>query len=766
MAPAFRSGNFVLAFAEPAARRFSLTVLAVVVAGAAACTAGVTPGAPTGKGGAATAGTGAGGGTTGTGGSAGSAVDAGLDRPMIVLDAGPEGGGCTPTVTCTPPNGRYCGVIGTGCFSTLDCGACPSGETCEGGICVKTNCTPLACELPRAGKYCGTVGDGCGRAMDCGGCPAGATCSASGLCILSNCVPLTCNVGMSRFCGVVGDGCGGALDCGSCQAPATCGGRGVAGVCGDPNCKPITCMPAGGGQYCGVIGDGCGGTLSCSAACPNGMTCGIAPPNGMAIPNVCPGTGSSGPCSGIACMVRTCTGSVTTTVSGTIRDPAGKVPLYNVNVYVPNAPLDPIPEGASCDRCSAQLSGKPIATALTDANGRFVLQNVPVVANLPIVIQVGKWRRQITLATVNPCVDNPITDANLTRLPRTSAEGHIPKMALTTGGSDALECFMRKIGIADSEFTTDTGNGRVHLYIGGKQGADSSLGTDQFATTLNGGAAFPQATALWGNANKMLGYDIMLLSCEGSQYADVKMPFYANVKRYGDSGGRIFASHLHFNWLWKGPAPWPSTAVYTGGSKEENDPPDPMTATIDTSFPKGMALADWLSAVGATPTRGQLVIYDSAHSVAQVTPPTQRWIYLPENPNDSVTPHRTSTQYMTFNTPVEAAADAQCGRIVHTDIHVKAGAKAIGESTDKSDPGPAGKGTPFPTGCVSMNLSPQEKALEFLFFDLSACIQKDTDQPVPPPVPPPGAPSMPPTATPVPPPVPPPPPPPPPPPIQ
>jgi len=210
-------------------------------------------------------------------------------------------------------------------------------------------------------------------------------------------------------------------------------------------------------------------------------------------------------------------------VSGTIRDPAGQVPLYNVNVYVPNAALDAIPEGASCDRCTAQLSGKPIATALTDATGKFVLENVPVVANLPIVIQVGKWRREITIPSVTACVDNPITNADLTRLPRSKAEGHIPKMALTTGGSDALECLIRKIGIADSEFTTDTGNGRVHLYIGGMPGADSSLGTDRFATTLNGGAAFPQATTLWGSANKMLGYDIMLLSCEGSQYADVKI---------------------------------------------------------------------------------------------------------------------------------------------------------------------------------------------------------------------------------------------------
>ena len=662
-----------------------LWFVALAIAGSCA---GVTPGASTGKGGGSAAGAGAAAGTTGGGaGTTGnSGNDAGVDRPVIVIDGGADGA-CTSNVTCTPPNGRYCGVIGNGCFGMLDCGACPTGQLCEGGICVSgAGCAPLACQLA-SGKYCGSVGDGCGRALDCGGCGAAQTCSGSGLCVATSCVPMTCNAGASRFCGVIGDGCGGMLDCGACQAPATCAGRGVAGVCGDPNCKPITCTPSGGGRYCGVIGDGCGGTLDCGTACPGGMACGAAPAGGVAVPNVCPGTGSSGPCTGIACMVQTCTGTAKTTVSGIIRDPAGKVPLYNVNVYVPNAAVDPIPEGASCDRCSAQLSGKPIATALTDANGRFVLENVPVVANLPIVIQVGKWRREIKLASVTACVDNPITDANLTRLPRTKAEGHIPRMALTTGGSDALECLLRKIGIADAEFTTDTGAGRVNLYIGGRPDASSSLGTDRFATTLNGGAVFPQATTLWGNTSKMLGYDIMLLSCEGSQYADVKMPFYGNVKKYADSGGRIFASHLHFNWLWKGPAPWPSTAVYTGGSKEENDPPNPVTATVDATFPKGAALADWLVAVGATPTRGQIPLYDSAHSVAQVTPPTQRWIYLPTNPNDSVSPPRTSTQYMTFNTPVEAAADAQCGRVVHTDIHVKAAPVPSGETKDKSDPG-------------------------------------------------------------------------------
>jgi hypothetical protein len=88
-----------------------------------------------------------------------------------------------------------------------------------------------------------------------------------------------------------------------------------------------------------------------------------------------------------------------------------------------------------------------------------------------------------------------------------------------------------------------------------------------------------------------------------------------------------------------------------------------------------------------------------------VKPGTERWIY-----------QGNSTKYMSFNTPQGKPPAEQCGRAVFSDIHVAA------------DSG----GRKFPTGCTSTSLSPQEQALEFLFFDLSSCVQDETKPPEPP----------------------------------
>src|SRR5690606_17656061 len=245
---------------------------------------------------------------------------------------GEEGGSCEK-VSCTPPGGRYCGIIGDGCRGELDCGECEGDATCEDGICVGgPSCIRLTC-TPEGGRYCGLVGDGCGGTLDCGECPSGQTCTG-GVCTTPGCVPLTCETMGGEFCGEVGDGCGGTIECGECTAPKTCGGGGMPNVCGDStSCEPISCTTESGGRYCGEIGNGCGGTIDCGE-CPDGDVGG-----GMGIPNVCP----TGPlCSGIECDVEACPNGGTTSVSGVVYDPSGTIPLYNARVYVPNGPLDPI----------------------------------------------------------------------------------------------------------------------------------------------------------------------------------------------------------------------------------------------------------------------------------------------------------------------------------------------------------------------------------------------------------------------------------------
>jgi hypothetical protein len=193
--------------------------------------------------------------------------------------------------------------------------------------------------------------------------------------------------------------------------------------------------------------------------------------------------------------------------------------------------------------------------------------------------------------------------------------------------------------------------------------------------------------------------------------------------------------------------------------------------TINQTFPKGAALARWLNGpvVNASPTLGLITAVGSEHSVTAIIPPSTEWIFLPSNLKDEPGGqplHRRSEQYYSFNTPVGTPEDAQCGKVVFTDIHIKNSVVVNGVTTggDDSSPGlatamPAGK--PFPAGCKVNESSPQSKALEFLFFDLSACVLPDSQVPQPPP--PPGVPTTPPPNVNRPPAVPPPPPPPPPP---
>jgi len=553
----------------------------------------------------------------------------------------------------------------------------------DGGSCGLVTCAS-------AGAACGLIGDGCGGSLDCGGCPESQYCGGGGAskCGGDICTPATCEAGSS--CGKIGDGCGGSLDCGSC-ASGFCGGGGP-NRCGDGSypdggsatCTPRTCAEANAG--CGPVADGCGGLIQCGS-CSAPQTCG-----GGGHPSVCelprlPDGGST--CTNLCLRQQSCDGGSTTTVSGTVFAPNGQDPLYGALVYVPNGPVQPFAPGVSCLTCESQVSGTPLVSATTDAQGRFTLFDVPTGASVPLVVQLGRWRRQVTIPAVAACGDTALP-ATLTRLPKNRSEGDIPLTAMVTGNVDALECVLRGIGLDDSEFGNPGSAARIQLFTAAGTGPGASIDANT-----------PSSAALTADAGVLDGYDMVLFGCEGYEHPKAQSDL-ASVLQYANVGGRVFATHFSYTWL-DTDTTWKAAADWNPGHGQGNN----IVGDVDTSFAKGQAFSDWLDAVGASTAPGseQVSIDNWRWDVDGVKGRTQSWITTNAQSTNSV-------QHLTFNTPFTAPADQQCGRVLFSDFHVS-NAQA--------------KGKTFPAECASGGLTAQEHILEFMLFDLASCVSPDTN---------------------------------------
>jgi hypothetical protein len=416
---------------------------------------------------------------------------------------------------------------------------------------------------------------------------------------------------------------------------------------------------------------------------------------------------ASGGCQGLSCSIIDChaRGLPSTTVSGTVFAPNGTLPLYGVTVYVPAAEPGPLAAGVQCGTCASSLPGGAYAQAISDEAGHFTLFDVPATTNVPIVIQVGKWRRQLTLPSVPACQETALPGGS-TALPRNMTEGDLPQIAITTGDADALDCLVRRLGIDDTEITTNAQGGRVHLYAGN--------GAKQFAPGFAGGTgAFPSAQTLWGDLGTLSAYDIVMFSCEGGQNPATKpQAALQAVHDYANLGGRVFLSHWHNIWVGgdrtdptHGLPDWESIATFDFAAAQDETT---QLTFVDETAPKGASFATWMQNVGGSTVRDQIEVSEPRYTCQAVDPNKgERWVYI--DPARSSPPGRTGVQDMVFTTPQDRSADTRCGKVVLSDMHVSSG------SSSKI-------GTPYPLGCSSMPLTAQEKALAFIFFDISACV--------------------------------------------
>ncbi|HEY5962184.1 MAG TPA: hypothetical protein VIV60_36760, partial [Polyangiaceae bacterium] len=630
------------------------------------------------------------------------------------IDLGTDKGTQACPSRCADLNANCGTVTDSKCGGVIECGACPNGEVCGTAgpnLCGKSvgavaTCVPTTCAA--LGADCGAVSDGCGGLLDCG-----ATCASGKICgallpnhcdVGTSCQPRTC-ADLGVGCGQQGDGCGNQIDCGSCPSGQQCLSQGANVHCVASSCKPTTCAELG--IECGPAGDGCGGKLDCGNTCVAPKIC------GGDVPGKCG-------CKGLCNQIPTCVAGKTTRITGKVYDPAGKNPLPNALVYIPNNAADPglkpFPtRTATCDVCGATAAGDPLVSAQTGTDGSFVLENVPVGQAISLVIQLGRWRRIFQVDIATPCETNPLPNAGKLTMPKNKSEGDVPHFAVVTGSADGMECVLWKMGVDTAEFTNPGSPGRIHLYGGSgvdRKGNNVGRGAVLDATT-------PSETDLFvKNAQGTMPlstYDVLVLSCQGAAFderasgtsSQAKQPslaFYKELVDYGNNGGRIFASHYAYTYLRAGGAanPFRGTANWL----TEYGSGDSGTATIITDpkrNPKGRGLVDWLALpeVGglASAKNPTLTIVDPRLDVESLVAPSQAWMEM--NWDDVLV----APLHYTFNTPV--GRDVSCGRVVFSDFHV---------SSSDND-------LTFPSSCGERNnFSAQEKILEYMLFDLSACV--------------------------------------------
>lgn len=386
------------------------------------------------------------------------------------------------------------------------------------------------------------------------------------------------------------------------------------------------------------------------------------------------------PCVGLICQRPRCSGINTTTLSGTVFAPNGMDPLYNVLVFVPGGkPLD-FEDGVSCETCEKSVTGYPITAALTDHKGHFVLKDMPAGQDIPLVMQIGRFRRQIVIPSVTACADTEVAKAD-SRLPRNRTEGDIPKIAIVTSTYDPTECILNAIGIDANEFTAPSGTGRIHIYHG----------------SGNNIAGAPSGESLWGDLTTLKKYQMVAMPCGSYPSGGAGVQ---NLFDYANAGGRLFITDLSYPVISQGKGDWPSTGDFGNPGSFVNK------AKIETTgFPKGQALKDWMEGIGAA-MAGELTLMETYSRVGAIKPPAQRWLYSSMG---------TNTQSYTFNTPTNVPEKDQCGRVFYSSFHIGSGRSFTGT---------------FPGACQNKPLTAQERVLEFMLFDLTSCVMSDQQPPV------------------------------------
>ena len=448
-----------------------------------------------------------------------------------------------------------------------------------------------------------------------------------------------------------------------------------------------------------MAGDGCGGTLSCGT-CTARRRLRRQRQAQRLRPAWRPPTSATG--------MRCAAGM--TTISGTVyaptdcskrllpeRRPLRRSDLQRAGLHPQRSGRCPSRPGVSCETCAAQASGSPIVSALTGPDGTFTLTDTPCGANIPLVIQVGRWRRQIIIPIVACCgnrahrrPDPPAAQPHRGRHPahrgghrqrrpdrvRAAQDRHRPAASTPTRPAPAA-C----ASIAPTAATLS-------------------------AATPSASQLFEQPGASWPSTTR---------SSPTARAPSTTSPRrqQTNVLDYTNAGGRLFASHYSYIWLFHERAASTRTAIWD--VDQTSDPPAVPSLTASSTRPSPRA---WPSPVAPRswaprPRSGRSRVQRRPPTTPtwSATRPSQRWM----STTPTVPERRDHPDDYTFNTPVGAPAGT-------------ASAAACSSATSTSTRR-RGHRQPSPGVRQPAPLTPQEKVLEFMLFDLASCISPTSRRP-------------------------------------
>lgn len=367
-----------------------------------------------------------------------------------------------------------------------------------------------------------------------------------------------------------------------------------------------------------------------------------------------------------------------TTLSGTAFMPNGTDPVSKATVAIFDVAPTPLDRGVYCQKCSATDGGQPLRAVDAGPDGKFVLDisAVTKAASFYVTVRKGRFRKIIPSFAITPCQDNPLS-ASDSSLPGTSAQGDLPKIAVSSGNKDHLESVLQRMGITEY---------------------DCLIGTSSSSDTCKAAGSTTNLGTVLGDSAQLASYALLFIACApNSPYLPTGPtdPKSVNLNQWVNAGGKLVVTDDSYDHVEQA---FPDAVDFQGPSAAAGTPQPLKGADVGTAAASltgtvtDADLAAWLGlfpgALGAGGTVN-LVGFLSSWAVMRA----------PGTGTSSVVHGNATWTGGSGDVPLTAQFEVNnCGRVIFSSYHTDASA------TD----GGAG-------------MLPQERILEYLMMQVATC---------------------------------------------